>query len=222
MMRTRMLVVAVAVVVSVGSVVSAQDQNPQRGRGRGFGGFQMTAAMIVNNEAVQADLKLDDDQKAKLKDLPRVDFRSLGDLSREERAKKMEETNAAAKKVIDETLNDEQKKRVDQILLQSRGASALNTEEVAAKLELTDDQKKQIKEIPEVRFERPADGQRPDIAAMQKAREERDAKIVAVLTDEQKKKYEELKGPAFDVAKLRQFGGRRPGGNTTTNNNNNN
>lgn len=204
MLPTRMLVVTVAMMVSVGSVLSAQDQQ----RGRGFGGGRLTVAGIVNIPDVQAELKLTDDQKAKLKDLPQFDRRASADLSREEQQKKREEVAAAAKKVIDETLNDEQKKRADQLVLQGNGAAGLNNAEVAKKVGLSEDQSKQIKEIAEARPER-VEGQQFDFA---KWREERDTKIVAVLNDEQKKKYEELKGPAFDVAKLRQ-GGRRQGGN---------
>jgi len=50
---------------------------------------------------------------------------------------------------------------------------------------------------------------------MRKLHEDRDAKLMAVLSDEQKTKFEELKGKPFDVSQLRGRGGpggRRPGG----------
>ncbi len=42
---------------------------------------------------------------------------------------------------------------------------------------------------------------------MQKLNEERDTKLMTVLTDEQKAKFEELKGKPFDVSQLRPRGG---------------
>ena len=49
---------------------------------------------------------------------------------------------------------------------------------------------------------------------MQKLNEDRDTKLMAVLTDEQKTKFEELKGKPFDVSQLRGrgFGFGGPGG----------
>jgi Spy/CpxP family protein refolding chaperone len=47
---------------------------------------------------------------------------------------------------------------------------------------------------------------------MQKLNEDRDTKLMAVLTDEQKAKFEELKGKPFDVSQLRGRGFGGPGG----------
>jgi Spy/CpxP family protein refolding chaperone len=212
MMRTRTMVAVAVCVMCAGSIALAQGQG--QGRGRGFGGFQMSAGQLVANEAVAADLKLTDEQKEKVKALPRVDFASFRDLSREEAAKKMEESREASKKAVDEILNADQKKRLAEISLQARGTRALSDAEIAKALALTEEQTKKIKELDEAPRERPQQG-----ADFAKIQEERTAKYMAVLTEEQKKKFEEMQGAKFDTSKLRQFGqGRRPGGNNNNNN----
>lgn len=164
-----------------------------------------------------------------------IDFGALRDMPQDEREKKMKEMSDAQAKVaakyqakVDEMLKPEQSKRLKQIALQTQGAQALGAENVAKDLGLSDDQKKDIAKIQEDamasmrrgfgRGQEQGQGQE-DLQArmeeMRKAGEERDAKLLAVLTDDQRKKFDELKGEAFDVASLRRgpggFGGGRGG-----------
>jgi hypothetical protein len=127
---------------------------------------------------------------------------------------------------LNEILLPHQMKRLTEIFIQQAGASALDDEEVATELNLTVDQKAtlakvrdenrqtmgaQMRELFQPGGDR--DANRDKFAAMRKTADE---KVLAVLTSEQKAKFEELKGKTFDLPEdaLRNSfgGGRGPGG----------
>ncbi len=115
--------------------------------------------MLLGNASVQKELKLDDQQIEKAKELAekigeemREKFTALGqDLSPDERREKMmaigHEMNEATLKAIGEFLKPEQITRLKQISYQQQGAMAFNDPEVAKKLNLTDTQKSDIQSI---------------------------------------------------------------------------
>lgn len=159
-----------------------------------------------------------------------IDFTSFRDLSQEEREKKMSEFRQkqaeTAKKLnekfspkLAETLKAEQAKRLKEIALQSAGVMALREADVAKTLKLSDEQQQNLAKVfdaadAELRrsFGRRGEGENDFQARfeqMRKAGEERDAKALAVLSEEQRKAFDELKGKPFDLAQLRPrgFGG---------------
>ncbi|MFO1093954.1 MAG: hypothetical protein U0992_11670 [Planctomycetaceae bacterium] len=125
-------------------------------------------------------------------------------------------------------LDEVQMKRLQGLWIQRAGAlSALNNEQVAADINLTDDQKSKLKtqlaEQPPFGFggRRGGEGGTPPAGGgegagnpferMQAARKEADDKALAVLTDEQKAQFDVLKGAKFDFPPP-QFGGGFGGG----------
>jgi Spy/CpxP family protein refolding chaperone len=208
---------------------------PRGGRGMmGGGGY----AMLLQNEKVQKDLELVDDQKDKLKKLGQETMESwrkkagdMSGLSNEERMKKMgevgREMQEETQKKVEEILLPHQVERAKQIHLQSQlefaPGMALASPELVKDLGLTDDQQSKIKGINEEAMKamremwaggRPNDDE--DHEKRQKARQEMEtkrkennAKLMDVLTSEQKEKLEKMKGPKFDVSSLMQG----PGGN---------
>ena len=185
----------------------------QGGRGFGRGG---SVAFLLGNESVQKELKLDDKQLEKAKELAektgeemREKFQGLGDLSPEERRAKFTEINremtASTLKTAGEFLKPEQITRLKQISYQARGAQAFNDPEVAKKLNLTDSQKSDIQTIlADSLKEMPTrdDYQDDREAAMKKATDVHKqalAKAVAKLNDEQQKTWKELLGSSFEV-----------------------
>ena len=127
-------------------------------KGPGFGARMGTYSGLLANESVQKELKLDDKQVEKAKELDekmneemRGKFQDLQDLEPQERRTKMQEINreisASALKSAGEFLKPEQIARLKQIACQVRGAQAFSDTEVAKKLNLTDAQKKQWKEM---------------------------------------------------------------------------
>jgi len=187
-----------------------------QGRGGfGRGGFGSLYGLL-GNASVQKELKLNDEQTGKAKDLSekiggeaREKFQGLQDLSPEERREKMmainKETTEATIKAAGEFLKPEQITRLKQISYQARGAMAFSDAEVASKLNITDSQKSDIQTIvQESRGKMPT---REDFnddreAAMKKSAEvqkETLTQITAKLNDEQQKTWKELLGAPFEV-----------------------
>src|SRR5262249_29564504 len=130
-----------------------------QGQGRGFGMFGGGGiSMLIGNESVQKELKLDDSQIEKAKELARKNMEKftsareeLQNLDQEERRTKMQalgrEINESTLKAVGEFLKPEQIARLHQVSYQARGAMAFNDPEVAKKLSLTDSQKSEIQTI---------------------------------------------------------------------------
>lgn len=237
-LRLAVSAVAVLGLLALSSAVFAQPPGGRGGFGpmggggmMGPGGGANMSLMLLRNEKVQKELDLVDDQKTKIKELGdkaqaemREAFSGLRDLSQEERRAKMEEmrkkSEARAKetaKKLDEILLPQQKERLDQIELQIQGVGALRNAEVQKTLGITEEQKakfktigeesqKQMRELFEKRDEMEQGQMREKMQAMQK---EVGEKTLGVLTQEQKEKFEKMKGPKFDIDFASLFGGRR-------------
>jgi Spy/CpxP family protein refolding chaperone len=205
-------------------VGSAQAQGP--GFGRGGGGV----GQLLSNKSVQEELKLNDEQKDKIKtavgkvredmkdDLAKLRDR---DTKPEERAEIMKKVNEATVKALDGILSKDQDARLKQIQLQMQGIRAYIDADVQKALKLTDDQKDKIKTITddtgkEVReaFQGINFQDREKMAEARKKVEslnkEATEKINAVLKDDQKKTYKEMTGEKFEYKPdARPGGGQR-------------
>ncbi len=218
-----------------------------QGRGRGgfgggFGFGQGGFSGLLQITQVQKELKLSDDQIAKVKEVTDAARPPQGAggqrganqtdeqraAAREERQKKNAETDAK----LTALLMPEQVTRLKQVQLWVQGYGALtNNENVAKELGLTDDQKGALKTISdEANRKRQALFQglgrgaseeqrnkfRDDSAALQK---DTDAECKAVLTDDQSAKLAAMKGEKFelDMAAATAGRGRRRGGNNNNN-----
>ena len=201
-------------VVLVASVAPAQERGQGRGGAGGFGGGGFGGGKIglIQNEQVQQELKLSDEQKSKVGEVAtRVREagpqrgQGGGQADREqlrERLQAMSRVVAEEEKKLDEILNDEQKTRLEQISLQVTGVRALARDEVASKLGLSDEQKEKVQAALRSQRGQAGDGQgqpRPDAAAQRERRQQLEQQVLAVLNDEQKQKWEELKGEAFEL-----------------------
>ena len=174
---------------------------------------------------MQKELALSEQQKTKVAQLVddnRNAIHGSFQLSPEERQTKMQERVKETNKKIADILSAPQNERFDQISLQlsvqTQGPGAFIRPEVADKLGLTSEQKDKIQAIVDE-----LGGLRRDIfqhangnfqAAQEQTTklttEEKD-KAVALLTDDQKKKWETLTGKEFkiDLTQMRPgFGGR--------------
>jgi Spy/CpxP family protein refolding chaperone len=174
---------------------------------------------LLRAEEVQKALKLTDDQKAKLKAVFEEIGKSMQERGGPETFQKLRE---AASKKVNEVLDEGQRKRLMGILIQVQGAGAANDPMVAKELNVTDEQKKKLEEVRNDRSLVPSfrrggeaggqNGERPSReeiqARMEKMRKETDKKVMDILTPEQQKKLESLKGEKVDIdlSKLRQGG----------------
>lgn len=182
---------------------SATAQPPGGGGGRGgfgmgMGGMGASPVMMLNNAAVLEELKLSKEEAdAIIK-------------------KYNEESVALFNKVLAEKAKPEQATRLSQIRAQQLGFAAFQDSTIVKSLKLTDDQVKEIKEI--------ADDNRKELAELRqnagndfggmfaKMGEIQKAsvtKAIAVLKDDQKKTWEELKGKTFTMPMGGPGGGRQ-------------
>jgi hypothetical protein len=166
--------VAVAVLVTAGSVLAQNEGGGGEGRGRGGrgggfgrmgGGDRNSLLNLLQIKEVRDELKVTEDQDPKIgevreavRNTPRPeglpDFRTIRDLPEEEQQAalaKMQEFNASrekeAKTKLAAVLDENQMKRLRGLAVQRMGdLEALNTADIAAEVKLNDEQKAQLKE----------------------------------------------------------------------------
>jgi len=201
----------------VGMALVALLTGPALAQGRRGFGMMGGISSLIGNESVQKELKLDDSQVAKAKELGerngekmREAFQDLQGLDQAERRAKMqeitEEMNASTLKAIGEFLKPEQITRLQQISYQAQGAMAFNDPEVAKKLNISDSLKSEIQEIVtesmaemrEIRQQN-QDDREAMMKKMAEHRKETLGKVTAKLNDEQQKAWKELIGSPFEV-----------------------
>jgi len=198
----------------------------------GFGGGGKL--MLLGMEEVQKEIEIDDEQKASITKLGeevrgdpnnRPNFRDMSQEEREKFFAEMRERVEKAEAKLADVLLPRQLERLEQLSIQQRGTGALADPKVQEKLSVTDEQKDKLKSLREEfdtkRNEMAQElfqggggdgGNRQDaFAKLGELRTEFEKKIVDVLTDDQKKQFEEMKGEKFDFPRP-QFGGGRGGG----------
>jgi serine/threonine protein kinase len=158
-----------------------------------------THLRLVAQKGIQEELKLSTNQRLKIAELLQGNRRYQdGRLPR----------GAEDEKKLEEILTPEQSKRLSQIALQQRGSQAFRDAEVIAALQLTAEQKEQVRSI----LDRP---RRPLIVEVNGAqvtpveapkppepRKKTLDLLLGVLTDEQKAKWQELVGKPVEPGAL--------------------
>jgi Spy/CpxP family protein refolding chaperone len=200
MKRLAPITLALAVVALAASPALAQQRGPFGG------GFGASPLMLLGQKSVQEELKLTDEQVKQVTELQekqranRPDFQGLG---REEIQKKMAELRKTENEAIAKILKPEQLKRAKQIALQQQVrfgiGFALNNEEIAKSLKITDEQKEKLREI-QGKAREQMQGLGRDEEGAKKRQEIMKAtneKVEGVLTAEQKTKLKGLQGEPF-------------------------
>jgi Spy/CpxP family protein refolding chaperone len=201
----------------------------QRG-GFNMAAFSRTAGFLVQNKSVQDELKIDTDQKDKIREATqkvfedfRDEFAKIPTAKPEERDEILKKLNEATEKAVKGALKEEQIKRLTQIQVQQKGVDLFSEEKVAKDLKLSDEQKEKIKDI-QKDLKKETDplqpqrgGGKPDLAKIQENRKkiqslekEAMANATKTLNADQKKQLKEMQGEPFEL-KL-DFGGFKPGG----------
>lgn len=207
--------------------------------GPGRGGFGIDSLTLLMNEKVHEDLKLEPEQLASIQEISdasrdeqekrRAEFGDIRDLPEDERRAAFEKMREAGEKSreettkkINEVLNEDQQKRLDQISIQVRGTNALLDEKVQEKLGIEGDQKEKLDAAQEengqamrAAFEDMGPDADPEDrrAKVEELRKSAEEKLTAVLTDEQKTKFDEMKGEKIELTMQDFFRGRGgPGG----------
>ena len=188
---------------------------PGGGRSRGgFGGGG--SAELLRNEAVQKELGLTPDQISKIeeaqrgmRDNPEIRelFSKMREVSSEERGAIFAQVREIMERQTTASISDDQKKRLGELVLQQQGMRALGDDKTAESLGLSDDQRTQAKSIiddyenkrREVRFNRDLSDEDRD-AQLDKLNAERDEKVGAILTAQQRSTFTQRQGRAFDFS----------------------
>jgi hypothetical protein len=173
---------------------------------------------LVFRDRVQEELKLSDQQKQRLletfpehvQETMKV-FEKLKEAKPEERAKEMQEHRRKAHEklaaVLKDTLKDDQRRRLRQLELQQEGPFVLGGE-VGKELNITDEQRQQFMAVvqdlqkkiaPLVKEAESGGNPQEIIPRMRKVRREHEDRIVALLTNAQKKQWQEMLGKPLDL-----------------------
>ena len=212
-------------------------QGFQRGPGGGGpGGGGLTG--LLRNDQVQKELDLTDEQNEQLREVGRKlmegmrdQFSGLRELSDEERTAKMQELQAEIMKrtleALQDVLTQPQMERLMQVYLQQQGTRALSNTQVINALGITPDQQAELRQIGEdiraksqevfggmqgMRDMEPAEREKKFAELRQKREEltkEAEEKVMAVLTEGQKKTLKEMMGEPFEMERPERggFGG---------------
>jgi DNA-binding MarR family transcriptional regulator len=178
---------------------------------------------MLRGEAVQKELGVTDEQKKTLSELAAQlqaeameIISGLQDLSPEEQKEHMPElmkmVGEKGKDIqdkVDKVLDQKQLARMRELSLQSRGAAALEDDEVSAALKISDDQKTKLVAVREEGSKKMEEamqalrgggggGDAGDIRQkMMDMRKELGDKALAVLSSEQREQFEKMKGAKF-------------------------
>lgn len=168
----------------------------------GQGAIQL---LLLQQNSVEDELKLSADQKRKIADFAEQQWKkavAVSDTAADEQHRRFGEMKTENEKFIADTLSAEQSRRLTEITLQTAGLIWITRDEIAGELKLTEDQKKQIAEI-----QQDARGQfkallydtKPEDRnkKFQDYREQARARLGHVLTDEQRDKWNRMKGEPF-------------------------
>src|SRR6516225_5343887 len=162
--------------------------------------------LLLRQKSVQKELELTPETIKKIMDFTHAQSEAamktanLGEAARKEAFEKLLKEND---KFLTDNLNAKQSKRLDQIMMQFTALTQLTKPEMVKELKLTDDQVKKFKDMQAEH--RKALGELIDAKErtgksekLAKLRADTRTKILAVLTDEQKTKVQEIAGPPFE------------------------
>lgn len=202
-----------ALTLGAAVVITAPTAQAQGFRG-GFGGAGFGGYGLLSNKSVQQELKLEGEQAEKVSkivsEIGAKTREKLQDIPQEERREKSAGIQRAAneeiKAAVKGDLKAEQITRLEQIIRQNQGLQAFADPTIAEKLSLTGDQKAKIREIGQEiteksreLFQSAGEDRQAAMGKFQALRKEALEKVVASLTDDQKKGWKELTGEPFEI-----------------------
>jgi hypothetical protein len=189
---------------------SEGDAAGKKGNSAGRGAQMHTRVELATLPEVQADLKLNDEQKKFATDqLTRL---------REQRQKAKGESDKGKKKQLAKAktegeaqliakLDETQRKRLNGLMVQVNGPTALLDPAIAQSLNFDEAFNSKLKEAGkanqearrEVTKEQAGNKPKERRAAMKQLREKEEKTLLAMMSDDQKKQLEAFKGPALEI-----------------------
>jgi hypothetical protein len=215
------MVTVLAAVLLIGFTAAAVQAEGKRGKSqrmtgggpalRFMGSSRFSLLLgLAGNRQVQEELAISDDQKAAIQKLWEAAQRVEGkrrfgpprtDAEREKVQREVQERDEKHREDLSKILSPAQMERFDEIRLQAEGIGTVLDPDVASKLNLTDDQKSKIQTI---WFEwadktrKASAGSQTDVQGRSKQLsefgKEAETKMMAILTDAQRKQWEDMTG----------------------------
>ncbi len=190
-MRWTRIFLSVSAVVTLSAFV-AEDAWAQRPGGFGFGFGQQDPISLLRRQEVRKELEIEADQEKQIEAVQKELTTELD--------KSRKEITAKYQAKVDKVLQPQQVERLQQISLQARGLAALTDPEVSKKLGLSESQVKDItakREEGNKKIQELGPFSRETFEKTQEIRQETNKAVLGVLSEEQQKKYETLKGKEF-------------------------
>ena len=162
---------------------------------------------LIFRDQVQEELNLSGEQKQKLSQPLLTSYREamevldkLEGLKPEEQQKELQKSREKLAKLLKETLTADQQQRMQQLELQREGAfRIINQPQLAEQLKITEEQRqgfaKVVQELQRMIAPLAKEG---GIEKIDKLTREYSAKLESLLTDAQKKQWQEMLGKPFD------------------------
>lgn len=188
---------AVAILAALAAPVSAANKMvPEEGA---------VEVMLLLQPSVCQDLNLAQDKRDKIHQFAEGQWKkaqALANLDEKQRDARFKEMTKENERFIDEVLSKDQKKRLDQILLQTAGLLWVTRPEIAKELNLSAEQKKRASQMQqEARDEmeraihETSEAQKDaELAKLRKTSRDR---LMELLTDEQETKWKKMSGEPF-------------------------
>jgi hypothetical protein len=208
-MNRRVMFVSVFAAFMVTSLAAyGQPPGRQGAPGGRMGGGMWSLAMLAQAEAIQKEIAVTDEQKSKLGEMAQAmrgqgggqrNFQDMTDEERQKMREEMAQRRAEQDKKIASILDAKQVERLKQIQVQASGAAVVMNEEAATELKITDEQRTKVGDaLRELR----QSGQGGGPGAFAEMREKGLAKLMEILTDDQKAAYKKMAGEPFDMSQL--------------------
>lgn len=210
-MRTRLL--TTALLLTMAAVAHAQPGLGGAGgladRFRGSGSV-LLQFLLLDQPSVQAELRVNAEQLQRARDLAarqRAQLEGLGDLPQEEALRKLVEAQRAADRGLKEILSESQFRRLREITLQQAGPMSLSRADIAEAVGLSAEQQQRVRQIQEQlwqslsqEFQGGAGGRglAGALGRVQEVRQGAEAKVLGLLTAEQKARWDRLQGTPFE------------------------
>jgi len=184
---------------------------PADAQRRGLGGMRpgnVNAAQLICSPAAQAELQLTDEQKAKAaaihETLTTGRRKLFAEVPKEggQRAPKVAKLTQQAASAIDEMLDENQRKRLGELLLQANGAASLEDPEVRTALNISAEQQQKLDEISRANAQARREAREASYNSTTPAatfdplelHRQAEQKLLDVLTPEQRRQFDEMQG----------------------------
>jgi Spy/CpxP family protein refolding chaperone len=161
--------------------------------------------MLIRQKSVQDDLQITEAQQRKIHafaDKQWKKVQAMRDSSEAERDRTFEAMAKENQDFLKNTLTPEQCKRLNQIAMQMAGLLWVMRSDVAAELNLSDEQKQKIRELHREAHKEAQEAFRSNNGTVEREkfremRQKNRRRLMSVLTDEQKTKWKEMAGQPF-------------------------